>query len=96
MATEDPDEYAIGSQVLPPGTPVEAADGTRVGTVEQAIEHQRENMLDGIVIRTDQGRVFVDAPEVERITNRRVILTIDTAEVAALPPYGSSSGRGFR
>jgi hypothetical protein len=91
---DDADEYSIGSQVLPPGTPVEAADGTRVGTVEQAIEHYRETMLDGIVIRTDQGSVFVDAPEVARITNRRVILTIDPAAVAALPPHRGSPGRG--
>jgi len=96
MAAEDQDEYAIGSQVMPPGTPVEASDGTQVGTVEQAIHHVRENMLDGVVIRTEQGRVFVDAPEVARITNRRLILTISTAEGAALPPHRGSLGKRFR
>jgi hypothetical protein len=96
VASEDQDEYAIGSQVLPRGTPVETPDGTQVGTVEQAIHHYRENMLDGIVIRTEQGRVFVDAPEVARITNRRVILTIGVPEVAALPLYRSFLGRRFR
>ena len=93
MATEDPDEHAIGYQVLPPGVPVEAADGTRVGTFDRAIHHYREHMLDGVVIRTDRGRFFVDAPEISRITNRRVILTIDPAEVAALPVYRSFLGR---
>ena len=87
MATDDPDEYAIGYQVLPRGTPVEASDGSRVGSVEKAIEHQRENLLDGLVINTDAGRVFVDAPEVARLTNRRVILTLDPSEVAQLPPH---------
>ena len=89
------DEYAISYQVLPSGVPVETADGTQVGTVDRAIQHQRENMLDGIVIRTGKGLVFVDAPEVARITNRRVILTIDVAAVAALPPYRSFLGRRF-
>jgi hypothetical protein len=87
VATDDLDEYSIGYQVLPPGTPVEASDGSQVGTVHRAIEHQRENLLDGVVIDTAAGRVFVDAPEVVRLTNRRVILTLDPSEVAQLPPY---------
>ena len=93
MAIEDPDEHAIGYQVLPRGVPVEAADGTKVGTFDRAIHHQREHMLDGIVMRTEDGRFFVDAPEIARITNRRVILTIDVADVAALPRYRSFLGR---
>jgi hypothetical protein len=96
VATEDADEHAIGYQVLPRGTPVEAADGTRVGTFDRAIHHYREHMLDGVVIRTDKGRLFVDAPEIARITNRRVLLTIDPAAVAALPPYRSFLGRRLR
>jgi hypothetical protein len=90
------DEHAIGYQVLPPGVPVEASDGTQVGTFDKAIHHHREHMLDGIVMRTDRGRFFVDAPEIARITNRRVILTIDVAAAAALPPYRSFLGRRLR
>jgi hypothetical protein len=93
VADEDLEEHAIGYQVLARGVPVEASDGTRVGTFERAIHHQREHMLDGIVMRTDDGRFFVDAPEIARITNRRVILTIDVADVAGLPRYRSFLGR---
>jgi hypothetical protein len=89
------DEHAIGYQVLPRGTPVEAADGMQVGTFDKAIHHAREHMLDGVVIRTDKGRFFVDAPEIARITNRRVILTIDAAAVAGLPAYRGFLGRRF-
>jgi hypothetical protein len=96
VATEDPDEHAIGYQVLPRGVPVEAADGTRVGTFDKAIHHAREHMLDGVVIRTHHGRFFVDAPEIARITNRRIILTIDAGAVAELPPYRSFLGRRLR
>ena len=96
MATEDADEHAIGYQVLPRGTPVEAADGTRVGAFDRAIHHYREHMLDGVVIRTAKGRFFVDAPEIAWITNRRVILTIDPAAVAGLPAYRSFLGRRLR
>jgi hypothetical protein len=91
----DDDEHAIGYQVLPRGVPVVAADGTQIGSFDKAIHHAREHMLDGIVIRTDNGRLFVDAPEIARITNKRVILTIDPADVAGLPPYRSFLGRRF-
>lgn len=90
---EDPDEHAIGYQVLPRGTPVEASDGKRVGTFDKAIHHAREHMLDGIVVRTDDGRFFVDAPEIARITNRRITLTIDSAQVPECPPYRGVLGR---
>jgi hypothetical protein len=89
------DEHAIGYQVLPRGVPVEAADGTEVGKFDKAIHHAREHMLDGIVMRNDDGRFFVDAPEIRRITNRRVILTIGTDEVAVLPRYRGFLGRRF-
>jgi hypothetical protein len=89
------DEHAIGYQVLPRGVPVEAADGTEVGKFDKAIHHAREHMLDGIVMRNDDGRFFVDAPEIRRITNRRVILTIGTDEVAELPRYRGFLGRRF-
>jgi hypothetical protein len=93
---DDSHEHAIGYQVLPRGTPVEASDGVKVGAFEKAIHHHREHMLDGIVIRTEDGRRFVDAPEVARITNLRVLLTIDAAEVAQLPPYRGFIGRRLR
>jgi hypothetical protein len=91
--TEPPDEHAIGYQVLPRGVPVEASDGQNVGALEKAIHHPREHMLDGIVVRTKDGRVFVDAPEVARITNRRIILAIDSAEFARCPAYRGRLGR---
>ena len=93
MVTDESDEHAVGYQVLPRGTPVETPGGERVGTFDRAIHHHREHMLDGIVIRTDKGRLFVDAPEIARMTNRRVTLTIDAAGVAELPPYRSFLGR---
>ena len=77
----------IGYKVLPRGTPVHASDGGRVGTVEQVLDNAREHIFDGIVVRTRAGRRFVDAPEVARITERRVTLAIDSAKAADLPDY---------
>ena len=86
--TED-DGHAISYKVLARGTPVCAADGTRVGTVRRVLENARENIFDGIVIDTPSGQRFVDAPEVARIAERAVTLSIDAAETARLPEPGS-------
>jgi hypothetical protein len=82
----DEDDHQISYQALPRGVPVHASDGTQVGKVHRVLDNAREHIFDGIVIDTGQGRCFVDAPEVGRITQRRVTLTIDAAEVAQLPP----------
>ena len=86
--TED-DGQAISYKVLRRGTPVRAADGTQIGTVRRVLDNARENIFDGIVIDTRSGRRFVDAPEVARVAERAVTLTIDAAEAAALPDPGS-------
>ena len=59
-----------------------------VGTVRRAQETGREHIFDGIVIDTKRGKRFVDAPEVGRIAERAVTLTITAAEAAELPVPG--------
>lgn len=81
------DEHAIGFEVVPRGTPVEASGGEQVGTFEKALYHRREHLLDGIVVKTPSGKKFVDAPEVDRFTNLRVTLRISAAEVEDQEPY---------
>ena len=91
MSAEE-DEHRIGYKVLPKGTAVEASDGTRVGTVAKVLDNAKEHIFDGIVVRTEAGARFVDAPEVAEITNRRVVLTIGAAEVAGLPQHKGLRG----
>ena len=40
------------------------AEGIELGTVDQVLDNVRENIFDGIVVRTPTGTRFVDAPEV--------------------------------
>ena len=87
------DEHAIGYKVLPRGTPVHTSDGALLGTVAQVLDNAREHIFDGIVVRTKDGRRFVDAPEVARITNLRVTLTIDAEQARELP---APRGGGWR
>jgi hypothetical protein len=87
----DDDGHQIGYKALPRGVPVHTADGARLGTVHRVLDNAREHIFDGIVVSTPNGRVFVDAPEVARIAERRVTLTIDAVEAKALPEH-----RGLR
>jgi hypothetical protein len=92
------DEYghAIGYKVLARGTPVRSSDGVEVGTVRRVQDNAREHIFDGIVIDTPEGRRFVDAPEVTRIFERAVVLTITAAEARALPEQSSAVGERMR
>src|SRR6185295_13131696 len=77
--------HAISYKLLQRGTPVHASDGALVGTVMLVLENKREHIFDGINVDTPAGPRFVDAPEVARITERLVTLSIDSETAAALP-----------
>jgi hypothetical protein len=82
---EPGDEHAISYLALPRGLPIHASDGVLVGTVHRVQDNRTEHIFDGIVMRTDDGLRFVDAPEVDRITTSRVTLTIDSQAARELP-----------
>ena len=84
--------HAISYKLLAPGTQVHSSDGQALGTVERVLENPREHIFDGIVIDTPKGLRFVDAPEVGRIAERLVTLTIDAAEAARLPQPPGTAG----
>ena len=81
----DDDGQQISYLALPKGTPVHTSDGALLGTVLKVQDNAREHIFDGIVVKTPDGNVFVDAPEVVRITERRVTLSIDAARRATCP-----------
>jgi hypothetical protein len=71
-------------------------DGEPAGEVVAVLENEREQIFDGLDLRTPHGSRFVDAPEVARITNVRVELSIDGAELAALPERDPKGAPEFR
>lgn len=79
------DGPAISYKVLARGTPVHTSDDVKIGTVARVLDNAREQIFDGIVVSTESGMRFVDAPEVARISEQRVSLSIDAAEVSSLP-----------
>jgi hypothetical protein len=80
------DGPAISYLALRRGTRVRGSDGVEVGRVRRVQNNEREHIFDGIVVDTRCGRRFVDAPEVGRITERAVTLTVTAEQVFATPP----------
>jgi len=96
MSPSDDDGYAISYKVLEQGTPVQTSDGTDVGVVRDVLENKAEHIFDGLVIDTPAGQRFVDAPEVQRIAELRVTLTIDAQAVSELPEKDPAGAQTFR
>ena len=81
------DGYAISYKLLERGVLVVTVDGFEIGRVDRVLENEREQIFDGIVVESERGVLFVDAPEVTRIAERRVTLSIDIDQAQELPPY---------
>lgn len=74
--------------VLKKGVPVFSRDGERLGRVTRVLSAPEANMFDGIIFDTKAGpggHRFVDAPEVESIHERGVVLKLAADEVGGLP-----------
>jgi hypothetical protein len=85
--TDDDHGDPIAYAALQRGTEIASSDDHVLGTVERVIDNPKEHIFDGIVMRAGERLVWVDAPEVARIAQRRVTLTVDAAEAAELPDY---------
>jgi uncharacterized protein YrrD len=79
--------HAVSYLVAKRGIPVFSSDGEKLGRVSKVLAAHEAHLFDGIIFDTGglNGRRFVDAPEVEAIYERGVVLTIDAAEAAELP-----------
>jgi hypothetical protein len=80
--------HPVSYLVAKRGVPVYSSDGQKLGRVVKVQAAPEANMFDGIVFDTTWGRGghrFVDAPEVDGIYERGVVLRIDAAESESLP-----------
>jgi uncharacterized protein YrrD len=80
---------------LAEGVPVFSSDGRELGKVEHVLAAPEEDIFDGFVIDTSVlpgGHRFVDAPEVDEIFERGVVLKIDAAAAERLPEPSANPG----
>ena len=70
------------------GIPVYSSDEVMLGRVVEVLDAPEADIFDGIIFDTTHdrpgGHKFVDAPEVEGIYERGVVLNIDAATAALL------------
>jgi len=80
---------------LAEGVPVYSSDGAEVGKVEHVLSNPQIDIFDGIVLDTSAlpgGHRFVDAPQVDEIYERGVVLKVDAATAERLPkPSGGAA-----
>lgn len=78
----------ISYQVLAEGTRVRSCDGADVGAVTHVLADVEDDIFDGLVIDSrvgPGGHRFVDAPEVDELFERGVLLKLDAAACERLP-----------
>ena len=65
-----------------------SSDGEKVGEVQHVLAEPGADVFDGIIIHATPlpgGHRFVDAPEVDRIYERGVVLNLDVTAAKRLP-----------
>ncbi len=73
---------------ITPGMSVFSSDGTEIGKVEHLLADIEDDIFDGVVLDTSAlpgGHRFVDAPEVDRVYDRGIVLKVDAAAAESLP-----------
>ncbi|HEY1356429.1 MAG TPA: hypothetical protein VGF09_08935 [Solirubrobacterales bacterium] len=80
---------------LQPGVAVYSSDGEKLGSVEHVLADPDVDVFDGIVLDTSVlpgGHRFADAPQVEEVYDRGVVLKINAAEAERLPEPSANPG----
>jgi len=80
---------------LSEGAAVYSSDGKKLGEVQHLLAEPEEDIFDGVVIDTSVlpgGHRFVDAPDVEAVYERGVVLKIDAAAAERLPEPSPNPG----
>jgi len=75
----------VAYTALAEDTPVYTSDGQRIGTVKRVLADVEEDIFDGLIVDTDDGDRFVDAPNVGSLYERRAELSLSAEEAAHLP-----------
>lgn len=75
----------ISYLVLAEGTAVQSSDGRRLGTVKRVLADTGADIFDGLIVDTDDGDRFVDAPHVADLYERAVVLALSSEEARHMP-----------
>ena len=74
----------IAYLALEEGVPVQTSDGREVGKVKRVLADEGTDIFDGLVVDTDDGDRFVDAPDVDALYERLVVLKLSGDDLSRL------------
>jgi hypothetical protein len=75
----------ISYMVLAEDTMVYSSDGQQLGTVKRVLADMENDIFDGLIVDTDDGDRFVDAPNVAELYERAVVLTLSSGDAQHMP-----------
>jgi hypothetical protein len=75
----------ISYMVLGEGTAVFSSDGQQLGEVKRVLADAETDIFDGIIVDTDDGDRFVDAPHVDELYERAVVLKLSADDAQHMP-----------
>ena len=75
----------ISYMVLGEGTAVLSSDGQQLGKVKRVLADAETDIFDGIIVDTDDGDRFVDAPHVDELYERAVVLKLSADDAQHMP-----------
>ena len=75
----------ISYLVLAEGTAVYSSDEQRLGTVKRVLAAEDKDIFDGLIVDTDDGDRFVDAPNIDGLYENAVVLTLSADDARHMP-----------
>jgi len=75
----------ISYLVLAEGTAVYSSDEQRLGTVKRVLAAEDKDIFDGLIVDTDQGDRFVDAPNIDALYENAVVLSLSGEDAQHMP-----------
>jgi hypothetical protein len=82
----------VSYEGVPTGVPLLSSTGQQFGTLEKVLEIPSEDLFDGVIVKTDHGRRFVDRDQIIEITTKYIRCSLSDNEAADLPePSGTAA-----
>jgi hypothetical protein len=82
----------VSYEGVPLGVPVLSSSGEQFGTLDKVLEIPSEDLFDGIIVHTRDGRRFVDRDQIAEITTKFIKCDLDDNETSSLPePSGTAA-----
>lgn len=84
-------ETEVSWRVAEPGTPIYAADGSRVGTLRQVAADENEDIFHGLVVDREQGpAALVPRDAVVSIAPERIGVNLPPEAIDRLPEWSDA------